>query len=132
MLIQPITKVMYDPAYYESWKYVPFLVMAEVFSSLVTFLGSFYMVSKKNATVPLAIFVGAVANIGLNFLLIPRYGVMGASFATLLSYLLAYAIRAVDIQRLVSLELRPLSTAVCMLLIMVQGALLIRQPTNSF
>ncbi|MEA5137276.1 MAG: polysaccharide biosynthesis C-terminal domain-containing protein [Candidatus Fimivivens sp.] len=132
MLIQPITKVMYDPAYYESWKYVPFLVMAEVFSSLVTFLGSFYMVSKKNATVPLAIFIGAVANIGLNFLLIPRYGVMGASFATLLSYLLAYAIRAVDIQRLVSLELRPLSTAVCMLLIMVQGALLIRQPHNSF
>ena len=90
------------------------------------------MVSKKNATVPLAIFIGAVANIGLNFWLIPLYGVMGASFATLLSYLLAYAIRAVDIQRLVSLELRPLTTAVRMLLIMVQGALLIRQPPNSF
>lgn len=128
MLIQPITKVMYDAAYYESWRYVPFLVMSEVFSSLVTFLGSFYMVSKKNATVPLAIFVGAAANIGLNFWLIPKYGVMGATFATLLSYLLAYGIRAVDIQRLVALELRPLITAVRMLLLMVQGALLIRQP----
>ncbi|WMJ82991.1 lipopolysaccharide biosynthesis protein [Oscillospiraceae bacterium LTW-04] len=131
MLIQPITKVLYAPAYHESWRYVPFLVMAEVFSSLVTFLGSFYMVSKKNATVPLAIFVGAVANIGLNFWLIPRYGVMGATFATLLSYLLAYAIRAVDIQRLVSLELRPLTTAVRLLLLMVQGAFLIIQPPNS-
>ncbi|KAF5039140.1 Polysaccharide biosynthesis protein [anaerobic digester metagenome] len=127
MLIQPITKVLYAPAYYESWRYVPFLVMAEVFSSLVTFLGSFYMVSKRNATVPLAIFVGAVTNIGLNFWLIPKYGVMGATFATLLSYLLAYAIRAVDIQRLVALELRPLTTAVRMLLLMVQGAFLIRQ-----
>lgn len=131
MLIQPITKVLYAPAYYESWRYVPFLVVAEVFSSLVTFLGSFYMVSKKNATVPLAIFVGAVANIGLNFWLIPQYGVMGAAFATLLSYLLAFAIRAVDIQRLVQLELHPLTTAVRMLLMMIQGALLIRQPPYS-
>lgn len=131
MLIQPITRVMYDPAYYESWRYVPFLVVAEVFSSLVTFLGSFYMVSKKNATLPLAIFVGAVANIGLNLWLIPKYGVMGAAFATLLSYLLAFAIRAVDVKRLVPLELRPLTTAVRMLLLMVQGALLIRQVPHS-
>ena len=132
MLIQPITKVMYAPAYYESWRYVPFLVVAEVFSSLVTFLGSFYMVSKKNATVPLAIFVGAVANVGLNFWLIPQYGVMGAAFATLLSYLLAFAIRAVDVKRLVPLELHPLTTAVRMLLLMVQGALLIRQVPHNF
>ncbi len=131
MLIQPITRVMYAPAYYESWRYVPFLVVAEVFSSLVTFLGSFYMVSKKNTTVPLAIFVGAVANIGLNFWLIPTYGIMGAAFATLLSYLLAFAIRAVDVKRLVPLELHPLATAVRMLLMMVQGALLLRQPPHS-
>lgn len=132
MLIQPITKVLYAPAYYESWRYVPFLVMAEIFSSLVTFLGSFYMVSKKNATVPLAIFTGAVANIGLNLWLIPKYGVMGATFATLLSYLLAFAVRAVDIQRLVPLELHPLTTAVRMLLVMVQGAFLIRQVPHGF
>ncbi|MFV0498378.1 MAG: lipopolysaccharide biosynthesis protein [Candidatus Fimivivens sp.] len=131
MLIQPITKILYAPAYHESWQYVPFLVMAEVFSSLVTFLGSFYMVSKKNATVPLAIFVGAAANIGLNFWLIPQYGVMGATFATLLSYLLAYAVRAMDIRRLISLELHPLTTAVRLLLLMVQGAFLLRQPPNS-
>lgn len=131
MLIQPITKILYSSSYYESWQYVPFLVVAEVFSSLVTFLGSFYMVSKKNATVPLAIFVGAITNIGLNLWLIPDYGILGATFATLLSYLVAFAIRAIDIQRLVQLNLRPLTTAFCMMLLMIQGALLMKEPSHS-
>jgi hypothetical protein len=37
VIIRPVTSFLYAPSYYESWKYVPFLVMAEVFSSLVTF-----------------------------------------------------------------------------------------------
>ena len=126
MLIQPITRILYAPSYYESWQYVPFLVVGEIFSSLVTFLGSFYMVSKRNATVPVAICAGALVNIGLNLLLIPRAGVLGASFATLISYLVAFAIRAADIRRLVEIDLRLLPTACSFLLLMVQGALLMK------
>lgn len=125
MLIRPITAVLYTEAYHESWRFVPFLVMSEVFSSLVTFLGSFYMVSKRNATVPIAIFAGAVVNIGLNLWLIPVYGVMGAAFATLISYLAAFFVRAVDISRLVEIDLRPLVCGVNFLLLMVQGGLLL-------
>ena len=125
MLIQPITHILYDEAYHQSWRYVPFLVIAEVFSSIVTFLGSFYMVSKKNATVPLAIFSGAMVNLGLNLMLIPEYGVMGATFATFVSYLIAFGIRAVDIKRLVTIKLKPLTTSVRLLLLMIQGALLL-------
>ena len=127
MMIIPITNILYDSAYHESWAYVPFLVIAEVFSSIVTFLGSFYMVSKKNTTVPLAIFIGAVVNVVLNFILIPEYGVMGATFATLISYLMAFLIRAMDIRRFVSINLKPLNISLCFLLLMVQGALLMRE-----
>lgn len=126
MLIRPITAVLYTPAYFSSWEYVPFLVIAEVFSSLVTFLGSFYMVEKRNATVPLAIFAGAAANIALNLRLIPLYGPLGAAFATLVSYLLAFGVRAFDIRRLVEIDLRALPTALSLLLLTVQGALLLR------
>lgn len=127
MMIIPITHILYTEAYHESWIYVPFLVIAEVFSSLITFLGSFYMVSKKNATVPLAIFIGAVVNIILNLLLIPDYGVMGATLATLVSYLISYLIRVVDIKRFVSMNIRILNISLCFLLLMIQGALLIKQ-----
>jgi O-antigen/teichoic acid export membrane protein len=126
MLIRPITAILYAPAYHSSWEFVPFLVIAEVFSSLVTFLGSFYMVSKRNLTVPLAIFVGAAANILLNLRLIPLYGPQGAAFATLVSYLLAFGVRAVDVRRLVEIDLRALPTACCLLLLMIQSALLLK------
>ncbi|MEG2144598.1 MAG: oligosaccharide flippase family protein, partial [Oscillospiraceae bacterium] len=40
MVCRPITSVWLSQAFYDSWKYIPFLAIAEVFSSLVTFLGS--------------------------------------------------------------------------------------------
>ena len=75
---------------------------------------------------------GAVVNIGLNLLLIPRAGVLGASFATLVSYLVSFGIRAVDIRRLVEIDLRILPTAVSFLLMMAQGALLMRSSEHVF
>ena len=132
MLIRPITAILYDEAYHQSWEFVPFLVIAEVFSSLITFLGSFYMVSKRNATVPLAIFIGAVINVAMNLLLIPDYGVLGAAFATLISYLLAFGIRAVDIKRLVTVKLDPLTTSIRFLVLMIQGAQLMKSEQYSF
>ena len=43
--------------------------------------------------------VGAVVNIGLNFLMIPKWGAMGASVATFASYFVVYAIRALTMKR---------------------------------
>lgn len=132
MLLRPITSVLYASAYYDSWQYAPFLVMSEVFSSLVTFLGSFYMVNKKNATVPLAICTGAVLNLVLNFLLIPKFGPIAAAFTTFISYLAAFFVRAIDVRRLVPLRLRLLPTAGNLLLLMVQTKLMFSPKTESF
>jgi O-antigen/teichoic acid export membrane protein len=41
--------------------------------------------------------VGAVANVGLNLLLIPEYGIVGAAFATLAAYLLMDALKTVQL-----------------------------------
>jgi O-antigen/teichoic acid export membrane protein len=132
MLLRPITSVLYAPDYYASWQYTPFLVMSEVFSSLVTFLGTFYMVKKKNATVPVAIATGAILNIVLNFLLIPKYGPLAAAFTTFISYLAAFAVRAIDVRRVVKIRMRILNTAGNLLLLMVQAWLMYQPATDSF
>ncbi|MEG2203573.1 MAG: oligosaccharide flippase family protein [Oscillospiraceae bacterium] len=126
-ICRPLISVWLAESYYEAWRFVPFLTMAEVFSSLVTFMGSFYMVAKRNATVPIAIAVGAIANIGLNYLMVPTHGALGAAMATVASYLLAFLVRAVDIRRLVDIKLRPLPLACSLLLLMAQTALLFRE-----
>lgn len=93
-----ITKILLDKSYYDSWRYIPFLMLATVYSCFVVFLGNIYLAEKKNVATLLTTLVGAVGNLILNFLLIPVYGTNGAAIATCISYFAVYAIRAADIK----------------------------------
>ena len=97
------TGLLYHESFYASWQYIPVLTLATVFSSLVTFMGSVYTVSKKSLPAMLTVTAGAVVNIVLNFLLIPSelggialpgLGALGAAIATLVSYMVVFGVRA--------------------------------------
>lgn len=102
--IKPFTKIMYAEAYFESWQFVPFLVMSVIFSCFVTFLGTFYMVEKKNGMALVTTCIGAALNIALNLKYIPTKGAMGAAFATFISYFVVFLLRAIDTRRYVKLK----------------------------
>lgn len=99
-----ITKILVTDAYYLSWKYIPLLVMATTFSCLVTFLGSVYMVEKKSILTLSTTVVGAVVNVALTFLLIYKYGVNGAAFATFISYLVVFILRVINIKNFITIK----------------------------
>jgi len=132
MLLRPIMSVYVAKNYYAAWQYSPFLILGEVFSSLVTFLGTFYMVEKKNATVPLAICTGAVLNVALNLWLVPKYGPFAAAFTTFVSYLAAFAVRALDVRRVVPVRMRIVQCAGNVLLLAVQMWLMFQPKTAGF
>lgn len=90
------TGLLLADSYASSWEFVPVLVMATVFSTLVSFLGSVYFLKKKSTLSMLTAMVGALVNIILNFVMIPTHGAMGAAVATLISYLAVFAVRAYD------------------------------------
>lgn len=100
------TRILLADAYYMSWKYVPILVLATTFSTLVSFLGSVYFLKKKSVMSMLTAMAGAVVNIILNFVMIPDHGAMGAAVATLISYLTVYVIRAYDTAQYLRFPLR--------------------------
>lgn len=97
-------KIFWAPAFYDAWRYVPFLVLATVFSCFVTFLGSIYLAEKRSVATLVTTIAGAVLNVILNFLLIPNYGVNGAAFATFMSYFTVFALRAVDTRRFIKIH----------------------------
>lgn len=132
MMLRPITSVLYAADYYQSWQYAPFLVMSEVFSSLVTFLGTFYMVKKRSSRVPVAIFVGALMNIILNFLLIPKYGPLAAAFTTMVSYFAAFIVRIEDVRHIVPIKSELLPVAFNFFLLMLQTYFMFGEKTGSF
>ncbi len=98
-LAKPICTLLFADSYYEAWQYIPVLVEATVFSSLVTFMSSVYVKCKKSNNSFVTAFIGAAVNVALNFLLIPQYGAHGAAVATMACYIVVYAVRALDSMR---------------------------------
>ena len=87
--------------YYSAAEYLPILTAAAILSSLVSFMGSVYIVTKRSSLSFLTTAAGAVFNIILNFLLIPTHlGIYWAAIATLCSYLLSFLIRIISIRNI--------------------------------
>ena len=95
------TRILLAENYYDSWQYIPVLSLAMAFSALVTFMASVYMVGKKSMNSFYTAAAGAVTNIVLNILLIPRFSAMGAAIATFVSYFAVLIIRAIDSRRFI-------------------------------
>ncbi|MCI6639517.1 MAG: oligosaccharide flippase family protein [Pygmaiobacter massiliensis] len=94
-----------DSPYYPAWQYVPILVIATIFSCFVSFLGSVYMVEMRSGQNLFTMMAGAILNLILNWFLIPSYGPNGAAFATFVSYLLVFLLRAVNTHQYIPIRL---------------------------
>ena len=101
------TRILLDQSYFESWKYIPTLSMAMVFSAMVTFMGSVYLVKKKSVMSFVTAAFGAIVNVALNLWLIPKFenSAMGAAIATFASYLAVMVIRSIDTRRFVKFNM---------------------------
>ncbi len=104
--------ILFADSYHSAWIFIPILSAATVFTSLDTFMGSAYFTVKKTSMSLWTSLAGAVLNILLNFLMIPDYGAMGASVATLASYFIVFLIRAVTMKRFIPFRLYPLKTLI--------------------
>ncbi|MCD7872864.1 MAG: polysaccharide biosynthesis C-terminal domain-containing protein [Clostridiales bacterium] len=100
-----ITGIYLGADYFESWQYEPILVIATTFSCLVNFYASVYMAEKKSVLSMITAGTGAVANIILNFILIPVYGPYGAAVTTAFSFVLVFVIRVFNTKKFVNIKL---------------------------
>lgn len=102
---QHAIRLLSTEAYTMAWKYVPVLTLAMIFAAFVSFTGSIYMVEEKSGLSFLTSMAGAVLNILLNWILIPKIGVQGAAFATFSSYMLSFVLRARSTRKLLPFRL---------------------------
>jgi len=81
-----------DSDYWSAYKVVPIIVLAYIFNGIQTAVSISLFLTKKTQYIAYTFIFAAAINIGLNFLLIPYFGKMGAAMATLLSFLFLYLI----------------------------------------
>ncbi len=124
-----VMKLLTSDEFYESWKYVPLLSVAMVFTAFASFTGTVYTLNKKSVMSFLTAFIGASSNIVLNLALIPALGVQGAAIATVGSYLLVFIVRCVSVKRYIPFKLYSGHIAINTVILFVQaGAILYEVP----
>ena len=73
--------------FWAAWVIVPIITYSYVQHGLGNFVGWGMGLMKKSFHVSGIVLVAALMNIGLNFLFVPQWGMLGAAFATMLSYI---------------------------------------------
>ena len=81
-----IYDLLFDGDYVKGFIVAPYLFLAPLLQMLFQVEANQFLVIKKTWPNLFIMFSGAVCNIGLNFILIPRIGIEGAAIATLLGY----------------------------------------------
>jgi len=118
--------------YFESWKYVPFLLLGAVFSSLASFYGVIYTASKKSSGAMVSTVIGALVNFGINLFLIPVVGIQAASLSTFVAYLVTWIVRIKHVTKLAKIRLMLKNEAILTILVLFQAVLLIVSKSGIF
>jgi O-antigen/teichoic acid export membrane protein len=122
---QIATRILTTGDYFESWRYIPILSCATIFSSLVTFMGVIYLMEKKSMLSFYTALIGALLNLGLNYLLIPTpLGANGAAIATFASYFVVFIIRAINTKKYMDFKMN-LPVLICNTLIVIAQSLIL-------
>jgi O-antigen/teichoic acid export membrane protein len=120
-----LTKILVSSAYYESWRYIPFLIIATAFCNLVNFTGSVYMVEKRSVASLVTTIIGAATNCVLNVILIPLWGIQGAAVATFVSYFAVFVIRVIHTRQFIHIRFNMARFSVNVVLILAQVLIMI-------
>lgn len=90
-LQEQIVTLVSGEAYREAAEIIPALFLYPLFASLNYILYQVVLLQQRTVFIGFAYVVGAVLNIALNLLLIPRFSMSGAALATVASYALVFA-----------------------------------------
>ncbi|MCI8536298.1 MAG: oligosaccharide flippase family protein [Hungatella sp.] len=121
---KPFLKLYVSFAYFEAWRYIPFLTIGCIYLTLGTFMATSYTVHKDSFGYLFSAMFGAVFNIALNFWLIPAIGVYGAAIATCVSYIAVFVFRAIHTKKYIRYKILTVEFIVGSILLLVTSFLM--------
>ena len=88
-----LARLLFAKDFFVAWNYSSVLLFSIVFSALSGFVGSVFTAVKNSKIFAVSTVISAIANCVLNWIMIPRFGVMGAAVATCVSFFMIWFIR---------------------------------------
>ena len=127
LILHPLAHFMFNKGFIAARIYVPPLLISIIFGALNGFLGSICLAYKDGKSMGQATGIGAVLNIGLNFIGIRLFGIMGAAVATMLSYFTMFAVAFFKTGKHVKLKVNFLKDLGAYLLLLAEAVIAIRE-----
>ena len=115
-----LSRILYAKDFFETWRYVPLLLFSTLFSAMAGYLGGIFSAVKDTKTCAYSTFVSAGINIILNFILINRYGVIGAAVATAIAYFASWIIRVIVSTKYIKMKVNWYKSAIVYILLLIQ------------
>jgi O-antigen/teichoic acid export membrane protein len=109
--------------FFDAWQYTPLLLLSIILSAIAGFYGTGYLSAKKTRGALTSSLFGGLATVGLSFLLIPKFGLFGASYAIVIGYLVLLVIRTFHMKNIFAIVF-PYKLAFFMLFLLALVSLL--------
>jgi len=101
VILREVFQLFIGTEYIEGYNIIAIVLLGIILWGATNFLGATVIMKEKTEKMFLFTFISVFLNIGLNFILIPKYGMYGAAVATLLSYILQFVMIFIYTQKLV-------------------------------
>lgn len=105
MFTKPLAKILFAKDFFNAWPYAIILIIAAIFQSLNSFVGTIYTSALKTKAIFFTTLIGAVTNTILNLILIPKMAAYGAAIATVFSYVMILIIRVIHSQKYLKMRI---------------------------
>lgn len=93
---QYLTKYLIHEDYYESWNFMPLLVVGTSFAALSAFLGVNFLKTKQTTTLFTTTLSGGVINVILSVALIKHIGLYAPALGTMFGFATAFLLRSIS------------------------------------
>jgi len=101
-----IMALISDVKYHQAAPIIPIIITSYIFVFIYTIYVNYSFYYKKTYLISMATILCGLLNIGLNYLLIPKFGYFAAAFTTLISYCLLFVLHYFNVRYILKIENR--------------------------
>ena len=136
LFAKPVSSIIANSSTYSEYGtvyvYTPVLIISVIFTCLNQFLGSVYSATKHTKNSFWTALIACCVNLFMNFMLIPEWGIQGASVATFLSYYICFWVRMIDARYYVPFNFSKEKSILNTVLLLEMSRLMIFDCNNCF
>lgn len=120
VILRPLLSILVEDSFYVSWQIAPLLILAVIYQSFSSFLGTNYTAAKETkGTFSTSIYAGIISLVS-SFILIPTIGLTGAGLSSAISFFAMFILRLIDTRKYVKIELNNFSFVLSNIIFMIQ------------